>query len=336
MAYKYKACPGIVFIEENNLKKAKNGFGERYEFGRADELELIKYINKFLRKHKEYSHIKVWDSNVFQSEVMGIRQSNILNTELGDVVVRKEIRRNPQVLGLFDCKRSRDASTNATASHHKLPTDFFNSNWNSFYATKKQEDWFAVWGQDLVMTIPEGIDIRTGNRWWTKKQLSKLLIPLDDLLVILFSEDNDLVKCDNIDALRMKYNYVKPKSVQQIKEEMEAESLSIIPEPTPESAPVKVAKATSRKKATAKKNVNITLNSKTPGYYATIPVEQCLNAESSIDNVTFILTYCPKDNEAEKDPVKVSFNDIKDVWKSLVIKNSFIRSKDLTSYFKKT
>ena len=325
MSYKDRKYPGIVFFDEVEGKTAKSksskAYKARQDFGREDELALMSYLKDFFKKNKEkYPHIKVWDGKVLQTEIIGIRANNILDTIFGDVVVRREFRNDREIIARFDAKRSKTEDTNATASYHGTQTELFNSDWNTFYATKKNGEWFAVWGQDLVMLIPEGNNRVSGNQWWTKPQLGKYLIPLDKLLHVLLKDIDRLKKCDEIGALRDKYNYVKPKSAAQIAKE-HRESLVAVP---------------AKKPAIKPKDVLVPCKSKTPGFYGTVSIEQCKSAELSIDNIIFVLSYCKKPGEADREPVKVYFSDIKDNWKTLLSNNAYIRSGDLKKYFRKT
>lgn len=324
MAYRRKKYSDIVFFDEN---PGNNAFNGRLDFGKIGEGELKKYLEVYFA-HKEKSdveNIKIWESEVFQRDVMGISPLNKFDTALGDVIITREYQSHRKVFIRFDAKWSRD-DQNATVSFHGDPTCIFNSYEETFYVTKKNKKWYAIWGQDLVMLTPDRFSNTDGKKWWSKDTLSKFLIPLDEVLDVFYRDDIELLqKCDLVESLRDKYNHVKPKTIKMIEENQKLQS--------------NPSKGTTLKKDSIKKSSvekTVILKSKSPGYYAALPIKEILNAEAIKGDTIFIMNYCPAEGEPEKAPVKVSFNKIRPIWKTLVRgNNAFIKSIDLKEYFNK-
>jgi hypothetical protein len=322
MSYTRKTNTGVVFFD--SLKK-NSAFQKRLEHGKVGEVEVANYVKKYIKKNGIDKHFKVWDCESFVKNVMGMTCTNITDALMGDILISYEYKKNYRELrGRLDTKWSNDA-LNSSIGYHGTPTDAFNSYTETFYVTKANDNLYAIWGQDLVGIPRDGNSLHTSDSWWSKGYVARLLIPLDDVLNVIFMDLPWQDKCDLIESLRQKYHHIKPRSVAMIqKEQQENNAINTITAKETVQ-PVKEPRVVNAPRI-------VKLYSKRPGYYATVGVDALLEAEKFEEDTIFELSYCPKGKET-KPAAKLYFSSIRGNWKPLVKgDNRFIKSIDLREY----
>lgn len=324
-SYIRKAEVGNIFPgDKEGIPVKNNAFQKRRAFGEVDELKFDSYLNKLIKKYS-LKKIKCFPGRYYQENIMGDEFNTKCDTTVGDEVLSKENSKySRELLGKFNVKRSTDERL-ATIAYHGSETDNFNSHLLTFYVfCKDNAEWYAVWGQDLIGVFRDGKDLRTGDEWWSKDITESLKIPFERLFKILINDSFDKYeKSARIESLRKEYHHNIPKSLEQIVEEHKAAQ---IPKPKEESVkkvePIQV------------KTIIMEHNSRYQGKYATISKGDCLVGEASKDKVVFKLNYCPLENESAKSPIYVYFDDIRNDWKNLLVKDAFIKADSVRQYWK--